>query len=120
MASPFDYVNSVNNKKYLDPESKDYVPFIVNRSFSFIKDTIFFANEMNQRPSLSKTCQYDFYYYGLPASKRWGKWAKKIKTDNIKNVQEYYQCSYRKAVEIVKILTKPQLKAIAKALEKGG
>ena len=118
--TPFDYVNSVNNKKYLDPETKDYVPFIINRSFSFIRDTIFFANEMNQHADLPKTMQYDFYYYGLPASKRWGGWSKKIMTDNIKNVQEYHNCSYRKAVEITKILSKTQLKAIAKLLEKGG
>lgn len=119
--TPFDYIKTISSKKeYLDPETKEYVPFIVNKALSFMRDTVFWANEMNRYPELTKTQQYDFYYNGVPKGNRWSKWSKKDMTENVRNVMEYYECSLKKADEILKILTPDQLVIIAAALDKGG
>lgn len=51
----FDYINdaSYDKKDVLrdvpDREEKRYPAYLVNRYFSFLPDTLFFANEMNIR-----------------------------------------------------------------------
>ncbi len=117
--TPFDYVNSINDKKQkLDPENAEYIPFLINRAFSLYKDTIFHANELNQYPDLPKSMQYEYYYNIIPKRSRWAKWSKKISTKDIENLMEYYSYSYKKASEVVKAHTKEQLKAIEKSLVK--
>ena len=59
--SPFDYVKEIlQGKKQLivdDLSEKEYNPFIINRSLSYHKDCVFFANEMNRRHHLDKKLQ---------------------------------------------------------------
>lgn len=79
--SPFDYVNSIDTKTPIEFEDSEYMPFMVNRAFSQHLDSVLFANEMNKAYELPKKMQYDFYYYGLSARKRYGKWHKKDNND---------------------------------------
>ena len=62
--NPFDYVNAIlQNKKQLivdEITEKEYTPFLVNRSLSYHKDCIMYANEMNRRHFLDKKLQSDF------------------------------------------------------------
>ena len=62
--SPFDYVKSINDTKeniITDEWSEDqYNPFIVNKALSFTPETVIYANEMNSRPHLAKSLQYNF------------------------------------------------------------
>ena len=52
MSSPFDYVNQIlyGNKQLIVDEitEQGYKPFLVNRSLSYQKDCVFYANEMNR------------------------------------------------------------------------
>jgi len=59
-----DILNSINQSKenILSKDSrleKDYVPFVINKCFSYFPDTIFYANKMNQMAFLDKKMQYD-------------------------------------------------------------
>ena len=64
--NPFEFLNSINTtKKNLITDSdteKEYNPFLVNRGLSNFIDTVFVANEMNQRHFMDKKMQYDFLH----------------------------------------------------------
>lgn len=120
----FDFVNSITyNKKDLfeDPlAEKDYVPFIVNRGLSYFPDTIMFANEMNMHASIPKQWQYDFLRFSITKKRRFSKWAKKGKEEDLMSVQIYYNCSEKKAIELLSLLNQEQLKVIKESISEGG
>ena len=127
MPGVFDYVNSINNSKddlfTAEKESeadKIYVPFIVNRSFSYFVDSILYSNEINQYPHLTSKQQYHYLLHSLPKGKRFSKWSKKEITDDLKSVSEYFQCNLTKSAEILKIINKNDLGMIKQQLQKGG
>lgn len=95
--SPFDFINNINagpsagnllegctaddsESTPMDNPSKQYVPFIINRSLSYFNDTVLFANEMNRHHSLPPKMQYDFYRHAMRPRKRFSKWAKRLMT----------------------------------------
>jgi hypothetical protein len=117
--TPFDYTKSIDSKsEQLD--ISDYNAFIVNRALSFGVDTCLFANEMNINSSIPNNWQYDFLYYGIPKKKRYNKWIKFDAIDNIDIIQEYYNCSFQKAIEYSKILTEEEIEILKTRLNKGG
>lgn len=121
--SPFDFINSIQTEKnYVlsDETEKDYNQFVINRGLSFGADTIIYGNEMNSRPHLTAKMQYDFLFYGIPKRKRYNKWIKADKIDNIDIITEYYECSDVRAKEILGLLTEEQVEQIRKRLFKGG
>ena len=125
MHTPFDFINSINEKKsYLiesSADEKDYSPWIVNKGLSFHQQTVHFANMVNEHWGLDKKLQYDFLYHGVNKGKRWGKWLKKdIAEDDLKSVSTFYDVSLCKAEQIIKILTKEQLADIKLKLNPGG
>lgn len=121
----FDYIRIINMKESYPEEFTGYEPFMVNRAFSYNEDTILFANEIN-KPDIDVKLNFDFYYYGLPKKKRFGKWAKKdkipqAKLNRLNNIVEYYNCSMKKAQEIYDVLDKCELMNDFDALsDKGG
>jgi hypothetical protein len=125
--NPFDYINAINNGKHIIRDSdnkelaeKDYNPFLTNRSFSYFRDTILIANEMNSKSNLLKLQQYDFYINTVRPKKRFSKWAKQEKDLSLDIIVEYYKCSFNKAKQILKLLSDDDLKEMKKKLEKGG
>lgn len=123
--SLFDFLNSINSSKKVNlfstgrPE-KDYNTFIINRTLSYHSDTIMHANELNQRPFIPKTSQYEYYLGMVRPRKRFAKWASKVSNPSALLVKEYYDVSLQKALEMVKLLTKEQLMQIESELNKGG
>lgn len=124
MPSPFDYINTINNKTpQIEMDSVgmlDYNPFIINRGLSNNIQTVLFANEMNRYSFIPKNWQYDFYWYGVPKGKRFDKWAKKNSDDDINSIKEYYHINRMRAEEYMKILTPEQIELIKQKLKKGG
>jgi len=111
----FDYVNSVGfNKQYIFDESseKEYIPFIVNRNFSYFIDTVLYANEVNKYSSIDKQAQYDFYFHSLRSKRRFSKWVKKINNPDIQLICKYYRCNVEQAKIAMTILSKEQIKHI--------
>jgi hypothetical protein len=127
---PFDFVNAINGKTNRDlirgsdnPElaAKEYIPWAINRGFSFYVDCIMVANDMNMRPHLSNTMQNDYFINNIRPSKRFSKWHKKEKdSTDMLAVMEYYNVGHNKAQEFLKVLTKDQIDLIKRKIIKGG
>lgn len=122
--SPFDYFKAVSSTKenlIVDEQSEAaYVPFIVNRSLSYFTDTLFHANQLNRLPSLDKKLQHDYYLHGIRSRKRFTKWAKGVKVDDLDAVKQYYKYTDKRAIEALSLLSQEQLLSIKKRLEQGG
>lgn len=119
--SPFDWVNSINNKNEIGTESIDsYAPFIVNRALSYFDDAVFMANEMNLRHSLDKDMQYQFLYCAVPKRKRFSKWAKKQEDSKVSVVSKVYNISLKEAEGYMQLLTPEQIRELEQTLVKGG
>lgn len=123
--NPFDYVNSIlDNKKNLivdDVTEKEYNPFLSNKSLSYHKDCVLFANEMNRRHHLEKKMQYDFLMSTVRNRKRkFSKWVKKEDNDNLEYIKRYFNCSSIRAEEYIKILSESDIKLIKEKTDFGG
>lgn len=125
--NPFDYVNAINSGKNIvrdsnEPEAmeKGYNRFIVNRSFSYHRDTLFQANEINRYPDVDNLLAFEFLLNSIRPKKRFSKWSKKMQNADIDIIKEYYGYNDRRALEALSVLTKEQLKIIKRKLEKGG
>ena len=122
--TPFDIINSINNKTKLDWDDvteKSYTPFMINRGLSFNIQTVLFANEMNQFPQLDKKMQYDFYFNGIPKGKRFDKWQKKLAVDDdVKLIMSFYDINIQRAEEYLKLLSSEQIDVIKQKMKQGG
>lgn len=118
-------LNSINyNKEDLfqdlpDVTTKEYVAFIVNKSFSYFPDTILQANEMNLRPHAHARMQYHYLQNSVRKRKRFSKWAKKNDTSALEAVKRHYGYSSQKAEEALYILSEEQIEHLI-AIYKGG
>ena len=103
-----------------EQDEKSYSAFMVNRALSYHRDTVLWANEMNQHPNLDKKLQADFLLNTIRAQKRpYSKWFKKGADDDLNAVKEYYGYTDSKAYEALKILDDAQIAMIKKQLYKG-
>jgi len=118
--TPFSYVKTINSKEQQYSDLSEYIPYVINRGFSYTWDTIMFANAMNMVSHTSKEMQYDFYYYGIEKKKRFGKWLKKDNFADVGIISEAYKCSIKRAIEYSKLLSPEQIKILSSRLDKGG
>ena len=123
--TPFDYIKAINYTKEQmivdDISEKDYNPFIVNRGLSMGIDTVLQANEMNMRHGLPKRLQFDFLLNSISKRKRFDKWQKADKSEDLEYVKAYYNYSYSKAIAALQVLSPTQLNEIKKKISnKGG
>ena len=123
--NPFDYVNQIlYGKKNLivDEESeKGYAPFLINRSLSYHKDCIAYANEMNRRHHLDKKLQYDFFLNTIRSQKRpFAKWVKSEKSEDIECIKATYGFSDTKAREALRLLSNEQIQQLNEQTDIGG
>jgi len=121
--NPFEFINSISFKKnnlLKDGYSeKDYPNFLVNKGMSLYADTILHANEINRRPWIDNKLAYDYYLNSIRPRKRYSKWFKKTKNEDLELLKEYYKCSESKALEYLTILTETQLEKLRNRLTKG-
>ena len=122
--NPFDFVNAIQySKENLivdDWSEKQYNPFIVNNSLSFGADTVIPANEMNSRPHVEKRLQFDFLINTIRPRKRYNKWVKADKIEDLEVVKQYYNYNTDKALQALKILSPEQINNIKERLNTGG
>ena len=121
---PFDFIKAINESKDImknDPlAEKDYIPFLVNRGLSFFQDTILQVNEMNRNHFLYNKLQFDFLINNIRSRKRWSKWLKPDKIDNLEIVKIYFGFGNEKAKEALEVLSNEDIKEIKSKLAKGG
>lgn len=117
----FDFLNSINytKKNILEEDillEKQYVPFIVNKYLSYFPDTLMHSNQMNKLSFISKKDQYEYFINAIRKRKRYSKWKRKEdnlqKEISLKNIMEYFECSYKRAEEYLNILNNDQIQAI--------
>lgn len=122
--NPFEYVKSINDTKnnlIVDTDSeKSYTPFIVNKALSYFIDTILYANEINQYGHLDNKLQYDYLLHSIPKKKRFSKWYKPEKDEDLEAIAEYFKCNYVRAGEIQRIINRSDIDFIKHKLQKGG
>lgn len=123
--TPFDFVNAINSvtgRNIIVDEytESQYNPFIINRAFSFGPDTCIQANEMNCRPHVPKKAQNLFLINIIAPRKRYNKWLKADKVENVNIIAEYYGYSYKKAKQALALLSDDQIEQIKEKLYKGG
>lgn len=121
MSSPFDIVTDISFKKeYIYDEEADYVPFLTNRAFSYFPDTIFYANEMNRHAAIPSKMQHDFYFYAIPKKKRFSKWAKAPKHEDLALLMDVYKYSIDKAKQVLPLFSAEQLQELRDSTIQGG
>jgi hypothetical protein len=125
MSNPFDYVNQIlYGKKDLivdELTEKDYIPFLINRSLSYHKDCIIYANEMNRRHFLDKKLQNHFLINTIRSHKRpFAKWVKSEKSEDIECVKLIYGLSDSKAREALRLLSDEQIQKLKEKTNTGG
>lgn len=122
--SPFEILKSINETKEdilkTEQDEKSYSSFIVNRGLSFFLDTVFQANEMNQKHHLDSRLQFAYLLNTVRQKKRYGKWLKAEKLKDLDLVKEYYGFGNEKAKDALKILSDDQLAFIREKLHPGG
>ena len=125
MSNPFDYVNSIlQNKKNLiidELTEKEYQPFLVNRTLSYHKDCILYANEMNRRHLTDKKLQYDFLLNTIRSQKRpFAKWIKSEKSEDLECIKQVFGLSDQKAREAKRLLSNEQIQQLKEQTDTGG
>lgn len=123
--SPFDYVAAIlqNKKKLIIDEltEKSYAPFLTNRSLSYHRDCIFYANEMNRYHHIDKKLQNDFLINIVRSQKRpFAKWVKAEKSEDLECIKQIFGFSESKAREAVRLLSKEQIKKLKEQTDIGG
>ena len=122
--SPFEFIKAINETKedvmVDDVSEKKYSPFIVNRGLSFFMDTIFQVHELNRNHHLDSRLQFDYLLNSVRKKKRYSKWLKPEKLQDLDVVKEYYGFGNEKAKDALRILSEDQLAFIKDKLNQGG
>ena len=122
--NPFQFVTDItytkSNIMVDDIAEKAYNAFMVNRSLSYFHDCALMANEMNINHHLDKRLQFHFLINIVRKKKRFSKWTKVQKNDEIEVIQEYYGYSNDKAQQIHSLLSSDQIDELKKKVYRGG
>ena len=122
--TPFDFINAISHTKIdlMEQENAEsqYKPYVINKGLSFYPDTVIQANEMNSRPHLDRKMQFNFLINIIRSKKRYSKWLKPEKLDDLEVVQEYYGYSKEKARQVLPLLSDEQINYIKLRIKKGG
>ena len=122
--TPFDFINAISHTKQdlteLENWESQYKSYVINKGLSFYPDTVIQANEMNSRPHLDKRMQFNFLINIIRPKKRYSKWLKPEKLNDLEVVQEYYGYSKEKARQVLPLLSDEQINYIKLRIKKGG
>lgn len=119
----FDFINDLSqNKKDLltEENEREYSPYMINRFLSMNITTIMYANEMNLNSHLPKRMQYDYFLNSIKKQKRFFKYIKHTRQDDIDVIKEYHGYSEVRAKEILPIFTEEDIQYMREKLNKGG
>ena len=126
MSGAWEFIAAINSSKDIiksgEQQEKNYDPYITNRNYSLYVDTILYANEINKCYQLDKKLQFDYYLNTIRPMKRYAKWLRKEKAEDIADIMTYYKVSFSKASDISKVLTQEQkeiIRRIVKGVENG-
>ena len=113
-------VNKTNLLRQDEFAHKDFSPFVVTRSLSYFKDLILYINDLNMTQDMSKQMQYDYLINIVKKRKRFSRWAKTPKVENLDLIKDYYNYSDKKALEVIDLLSEEDITKIKIKMNKGG
>ena len=121
MVSPWEIVKDLCEKTSLEYDLKDYIPWIINKTFVNSKEHLFFAEQMNRYSFLDKGMQKDFYFFALPKKKKYIEYERKssINTD-IDLIMKKYKVNHAVAESYLKLLSEDAITALRITPIKGG
>lgn len=106
--NPFDIIKDISfEKKNIidDSNEKLYNPWLVNKGLSYFPDTIEYANNMNILHNLDHKLQHDYLINVIRKRKRFSKWFKASKNEDLDMIMRYYSCNRQKAKSYLQILS---------------
>jgi len=122
--TPWIFTTSINETKEPlcnDPEmEKAYPAFVVNRNMSLFSDTALYANEVNKYPDLPNKLKFEFLRLAISKKRRFSKWPKSPKIEDLELIQEVYGFSRQKALQALKLLTPENINIIKASRNTGG
>ena len=121
--NPFDFVKSITYTKediMHELNESEYDSFIINRALAYYQDCILYANEMNRRFEISARLQYHYLLNTIRKRKRFAKWIKPDKIDDLRIIMEYYSVSRQKAEEYLNIISEKEIGVLRRKMDKGG
>jgi DNA-binding LytR/AlgR family response regulator len=119
----FEFLDSINHTKkdiMTDENEKQYNAYVVNHFLSGSVDAVLPANEMNCLPFLDKRLQYDYLKHSIRKQRRYTKWLKNEKTEDLQLIQKYFSYNIEKARDVVNILSKEEMQKIREHFYIGG
>ena len=120
--TPFAWIDAITTKKGDPMEEhgeKAYPAFMINRGLSYYPDCVLHAAEINMFQDLPAKMAYDYYRQAIRPGKRFAKWGKKKKDDDLTLVMEHYKINRIKASAALRILTPEQINTIRETQEAG-
>lgn len=116
----WDVVRNILSEKHYDfKELRPENIFLLNRTIAKNYDCLFYANELNLYPDLEPKWVYDFYFYAIPAKKRFAKWFKHSTDEEVVTLlKQIYSVSTPVAESYLALLSEEQKNDLRKA--KGG
>lgn len=123
-SSPFEIISALGYTKDVSEYPEEIVEdiynhFLINRTLSYHADCLVYANEMNQRHQSDSWLQFQFYLNSLRPRKRFAKWEKANKVDDLDTVKLAYEYNNRKALQVIDLLSDEQINELKKD-RKGG
>ena len=103
-----------------ESDRKQYLPFIINRSLSYHQDTVMLANEMNLNAHLGVQEQYDFLRHTVRPRKRFAKFQKPQRKEDVDILIQEYLMNRRCAEESLAIISKNELNRLRAKQQRGG
>lgn len=116
----FDYIKSINEQKKLDFDATIYNNYVVCRNFGYFPDTVFLANELNCLGSVDADQHYEFLFNSISKRKRYAKWIKEDKDEDLELVAEYFSINKDTAKIYLKLLDETKMKQIREYFITGG
>jgi len=123
--NPFRFLTSIQeSKEYLmntDQDEKEYNSFLIARGLSYHIDCVLFINEISKYPDIPNKFHYDYLFHSIRKMKRkYSKWPKKIKDEELQMIMEFYKVNRKRAEEYQMLLTEDAIKEIEASMEIGG
>ena len=117
-----DYLNAINYTKdnlFEDVAAHGgYVPFVINRSLSYLVKLLTLSNEMNTHHHLGKREQFDYLRHSIRKRRRFSKWLKKGSDDRVESIKLFYGYGTKKALEAMKVLSDENVNQIHEQMRK--
>jgi len=123
--SPFDFINNISSSRtslWEESSESEYNSFMVNRGLSQFQDTILYSQLLNEHCQyLTNRQQYDFYRLAINnKKKRFAKWHKAKKRDDLSELAEFYGISVRRLEQYLELMSESELTEMTNMMYKGG